>query len=359
MATKKLLIIADDYGAHDIIDNGIHQCIDNGVIDGTDAFVTHESSEERLKFLITEYKDKIASGDFIVGLHLNLNVGGPINGVNPYNETTEKKKHKQFKKYLKLITKDNPNHNQAPLFKFGGAVGLVNNIKKLETDYLEFIAAEMIAQFNEFKRIVGRYPSHVSSHNGIFQGTEKIYRFMSQFCKENKIRMRCPTLMLFDPDHGDLWNDQPKQKLYPLILMSLVTKLPAELNLENGADTAHLWTKYHLKDVFVKDCEDDLTSTHYCVEHFFRNGAAPHPENIIKKISLDPEAKTYELIVHPVKYYHIDARNTLPAGIENSETKIQDRNVERETLVSGQVGELMEKYKIERLVMPPIVGEPV
>jgi predicted glycoside hydrolase/deacetylase ChbG (UPF0249 family) len=52
MATKQLLIIADDYGAHNIIDNGIHQCIDNGVIDGTDAFVARESSEER--FLFTE-----------------------------------------------------------------------------------------------------------------------------------------------------------------------------------------------------------------------------------------------------------------------------------------------------------------
>jgi predicted glycoside hydrolase/deacetylase ChbG (UPF0249 family) len=354
MATKKLLIIADDYGAHNIIDNGIHQCIKNGVIDGTDVFVTHESSEERLKFLIDAYKDKIASGEFIVGLHLNLNVGGPIIAQNPYNQSTEKEKHKQFKKYLRLITKDNPTNPHAPLFKFSRAIGLVNNLRKLETDYLEFIEAEMIAQFNEFKRIVGRYPGHVSSHNGIFQATEKIYRFMSKFCKENQIRMRCPTLMIFEKDFGDTWKDNPVQDLYPKWLISGLATVPIEIGALNGAEISHIWTKFQLKEVFVQDVNEGLTSTNYCVEHFFRNGAAPHPENIIKKISLDPFDKTYELIVHPVKYYSLNERNTLPAGIENSAAKIKDRDVERDTLVSGMVKEFMDKYTIERLVMPPI-----
>ena len=354
---KKLLIIADDYGAHNIIDNGIHECIKNGVIDGTDAFVTHESSEERLKFLAEEFKDKIASGEFVVGLHLNLNVGGPINVENPYNETTEKEKYKKFKKYLKLITKDNPTNPQAPLFKFGGAFGLVNNLRKLETDYLEFIEAEMIAQFNEFKRIVGRYPSHVSSHNGIFQATEKIYRFMSQFCKENHIPMRCPTLMIFDKDFGDTWKDNPVQDLYPKWLISSLATIPVEIGVLNGAEISHIWTKFQLKDVFLKDVNEGLISTNYCVEHFFRNGSAPHPENIIKKISLNPNDKTYELIVHPVKYYSLNERNTLPPGIENSAAKIKDRFVERETLVAGQVKGFMDKYFVERLVMPPIGGD--
>lgn len=348
---KQLLIIADDYGAHDIIDNGIHECIDKGVIDGTDAFVTHETSKKRLEDLLEKYKSKIASGDFIVGLHLTLNVGAPIIQVNPYPENDIKYAH--FNSYLELIS---ANKGIVREFKYAKAKGLLSILQTLENNYLEYVEAEMIAQFERFKCIVGQYPSHVSSHNGIFQGTERIYRFMSKFCKENQIRMRCPTLLTFDPHKGKLWKDNPEQDLYPRAKINLLSSIPLNLSLFNGADLAHIWTKFQLNDVFLQDRKEGLISTNYCIEHFFKNGTIQKLRKILDKVRKDKEENSYELIVHPVACIiddHIGKiLEKIPFGIDNGKGLIEKRIKEKETLINENIRNAMHIRGIKRLEMP-------
>ena len=355
---KQLLIIADDYGAHDIIDNGIHECIKNGVIDGTDAFVTHESSKKRLEDLLEKYKSKIASGDFIVGLHLTLNVGAPIILVNPYSENDIKYAH--FNSYLELISANKvKNGSIVREFKYPKAKGLLSILQTLENGYLEHVEAEMIAQFERFKCIVGQYPSHVSSHNGIFQGTERIYRFMSKFCKENEIRMRCPTLLTFDPYKGKLWKDNPEQDLYPRAKIKLLSSIPLNLSLFNGADLAHIWTKFQLYDVFLQDCEEGLISTNYCIEHFFKNGTIQKLRKILDKVRKDKEENSYELIVHPVACIiddHIgEILEKIPFGIDNGKGLIEKRIKEKDTLINEKIRDVMKIRGIKRLEMTSIV----
>jgi predicted glycoside hydrolase/deacetylase ChbG (UPF0249 family) len=356
MATKKLLIIADDYGAHNIIDNGIHECIDKGVIDGTDAFVTHETSKKRLEDLLEKYKSKIASGDFIVGLHLNLNVGGPIIQVNPYPEIDIKYAH--FNSYLLLIS-DLTEIEDGKLFrkfKYAKAKDLVKNLLTLENEYIEFLEAEMIAQFNKFKDIVGHYPEHVSSHNGIFQATEKIYRFMSKFCNENQIHMRCPTLLTFDPDKGDLWKVNPEQDLYPEWGMNIAATAHLNDQLRVAAKMVINWTKNNLKKVHEQDRKDGLFSTDYCIEHFFKNGTIQKLRKILDKIHVDPKANSYELIVHPVTYNlnedFADIRRSIPFGIENGSELIKKRLKETKTLIAAKKENVMKDYEIQRFKIP-------
>lgn len=73
---SKLILTADDFGACDFIDNGIRSAIEGGAINCVSAFVTHESSRDRIEKLLQWRKDKHL--DFQVGLHFSITSGIPI-----------------------------------------------------------------------------------------------------------------------------------------------------------------------------------------------------------------------------------------------------------------------------------------
>lgn len=326
---KKLLIVADDYGVHSIIDNGIHKCIDAGVIDCTDIIVTHKSSKSRIKKLLSKYADKIEDKTLKLGLHLTLNVGAPANLFNPENPNDPK-----FIEFRQLISiKPQGKQDKDRVFRHPKARGIAKIALKLQNEYLEYIEKEMIAQFELFRKIVGRYPDHVSSHNGVFQATEPIYRVYSNFCKANNILMRCPTLMIFDPERQDDWDSDPKQKLFPIGQFIFIANFPPAGDLHDGAEEILDFTKNELKTEFDADVADGLWSTNYTVEHFFRNGSIGKLRKILNKIRDDQEPHSYELIVHPAYFTKMSQRKSLPAGIDRGKGVLRDRKQEMNTLI--------------------------
>jgi predicted glycoside hydrolase/deacetylase ChbG (UPF0249 family) len=346
---KELFVVADDYGVHNIIDTGIHKCIDAGTVDCADIIVTHESSKRRIKKLIKKYPDKIEKGELKLGLHLNLNVGGPANLDNDGNPDDPK-----FKEFLQLISvRPRGKANSDRRFRYDKVIPIVKMIRELQDDYLEFLQKEMEAQAQIFYDVVGRYPDHVSSHSGVYQGTEKIYRIYREFCEKRNILMRCPTLMIFDSEKKDLWKDKPKQKLFPMaafIFLKVAPDWPGDL--QEGAAEVFKWTKDDLKPEFESNVLEGLKTINYTVEHFYRNGSIRNLRKILDKIRHDREPNSYELVVHPAYWKNLSERDGLPDGINKGKGIMRDRKKELKTLLSGELRDAMNIRGIDSFKFP-------
>lgn len=332
---KKLFIVADDYGVHNLIDTGIHNCIDKDAVDCVAIIVTHESSKNRIKTLINKYPDRIQSGKLKIGLHLNVNVGSLV-----YKPTSSDLENPHFNDYLRFITKKRNSGNKGmKSFRHAKVDDFVGNLANLETIYLDFLKKEMWAQYHKMCAILSeifgedRKPDHISSHNGVFQGTQPLYENYSELCREEGIHMRNPTMLTFDSAIGQFWQNKPKQKLVPIGRLKIASKYPGDKHKKRrvGAKKVLDWIKNGQDSYFKADLIDGLQSTDYTMEHFYRNGEERHLVDILKKLG----DYSYEMIVHPMTYTNLNDRKGLPMGINKTKGVIRDRKKEMELLTSG------------------------
>lgn len=317
---KELLITADDFGVHSVIDNGIKMCIDAGVIDCVDVIVAYHSSKWRIRRLISEYKSKFDSGELKLGLHLSLTCGSPL-----YRHNDD---------YLKIIAKKKKiNKINRLIFKCNSALEIIPILDTLESKHLKSLENEMIAQYDKFVEITGHPPQHISSHIGIFHSTAKIYSFFSKFCKDRAIPMRCPSLLGLDKSMP-IWKRDPKQEMFP---QNHISKL---LLVDNGHKTWH-WIKEGVKPCFLASKKAGLSSTDFFIEHFYNQ---TKKESEQKKIMLNILDKignhSYEMVVHPVFFKHIsEYRKSKVAGITAG--KFNKRKAETLTLINNNLKDLM------------------
>ena len=307
---KKLLIVADDFGAHDVIDNGIRTVIRSGNVDCVDSFVTHWQSKERLERLMEEFENEITQGKLHLGLHLTLTCGTPLCTYEPY--------------FSDLTEDYEENGRVYKVFKHNEQIAAVSNIYQIQQTHYESLLEELDKQVQEFTRITGFKPAHLSSHLGVFQANSKIYNSVVEYCNDKGLQMRCPTLLGLN-DYRD-WHKDPKQKFFT----KHIKKVP------NGKSIWY-WMDDHINPVFLKDKERGLKSTDYFIEHFFRNAKEYYLNKILDKVQ-DHEDKSdgsdtvFEMVIHPVDFSHTDHLVSIPPGIHRIYHKMYQRRLEMRIL---------------------------
>lgn len=322
--THQLLITADDYGIFDPIDNGIERCIDK--LDCIDILVTHHSAERRIKGLIRRHRARIESGDLKLGLHLNLTCGGP--------------QYTGCKRYLRKISKVPKSgirefrRNSVQTF-----IPYLNNLLRKVPDGLE---AEIEAQYQTFKRITGREPFHVSSHEGVYSGHKDMYAMLKKFCVRRNIPMRCPTLINFITKDGfGPWRENEQ-----LMLTDASIKLLALF--EEGREVRR-WILKSGENIFGDDLSTGtVISNNYFVEHFFKQGSYDHLVELMERMSDTPSDNplSFEMVVHPVQIRkHSDYKN-IPKGINKKEKVLNARTKETEALYFADLDHLRMRFDL-------------
>jgi predicted glycoside hydrolase/deacetylase ChbG (UPF0249 family) len=158
--TKEIILTADDFGWTKKISDGIILAYEHGPITEISMSVNAPEVEHALNSIKSKND---------IGLHLNLTKFKPIskNNVN----SLMNRKTGEFK-----IVK-----TPEDLYKF------LTKAKKSEID------EEIYSQFDLFKELISRNPSHITSHHGV-HGDPKVLDTVIDIAKKYKIPVRLPIL---------------------------------------------------------------------------------------------------------------------------------------------------------------------
>ena len=322
MANNKLLITADDYGIFDPIDNGILEVADK--IDCIDILVTHHTLEKRVKKLFKLFGDRIEKGELRLGLHLNLTCGSP--------------QYTADKAYIRKIAKTRDSGRLE--FRRNSAVTFIPYLDNLLRRCKTGLEKEIEAQYETFKRVTGREPYHVSSHEGVYSGHEKLYQLCASFCKRKGIPMRSPTLSNYiTDDNFESWRVDHQQLLPPKLLNWMVL-------VDNGVQVRR-WILRKAEGEYIEDLKKGETYGHdFFVEHFFKLGSYDRLVKLMKRVSETDmgTSKSFEMVVHPVKYKKEVELENVPKGINPKPLKVRVK--EMEALQYADVKYLRDLYQL-------------
>jgi len=159
--TKEIILTADDFGWTKKVNDGIVLAYNHGPITEISMIVNAPEVEHALNSI--ESKNNI-------GLHLNITKFKPISKHN-LNSLVNKKS-REFKKIK----------NPQELYRY------LTTARKSEID------EEIYSQFDLFKKLTGRNPSHISSHHGI-HGDPKVLDTVIEIARKYKIPVRLPVWM--------------------------------------------------------------------------------------------------------------------------------------------------------------------
>jgi len=157
---KEIILTADDFGWAKKINEGIILAYEHGPI----TEISMSVNAPQVEHAINSIKSK---ND--IGLHLNLTKFKPISN---HADSLIDKKTKEFKKIK----------NSEELYKF------LTKAKKSDID------EEIYAQFDYFKELTGKNPSHITSHHGV-HGDPKVLDTVIDIAEKYKIPLRLPVWM--------------------------------------------------------------------------------------------------------------------------------------------------------------------
>lgn len=366
---KRVLITADDFGICDAIDGGIYDCIEkNDSLDCVDVFVNYEStesmklnasgnrkrwdksSEERIKAFVDKYRSRIESGNLKIGLHISLNSGSPMSLTSGNPDKIERR-------IRRTVCREVTDGSNIWEFKCQGVPAIAHKLNNLlrisERHGRNFLRNELEAQYKRFMEIMklsgleGYKPFHISSHNRIYGGIKETYDMLREFCDNQGVEMRCPTLLNHTRDEDmKLWKSE-KTKMVSDGQFSLISALGFLGPVQGGFKIAR-WLK-RMDETFQTDKEEGrLQSTEFFIEHFFLLGSPQNLKDIMTRVnnSNSDREQTYEMVVHPVKWDSSGDVDRIPRGVIHR--KFEKREIERQTLVKFSTKALRkEEYNIE------------
>ena len=257
---KKIIVTADDYGAHEYIDRGITIAAEAGCINTASCIVTFSRAEESIKRFIAFCKKK--NIEINLGIHLSLTAGKPLLG----NEVNS------------LISKDQEFMN-VNYFDY-------DKINPFEVYY------EANKQIETLKNIVeneGLKLDHITSHHGImtlFPDFLKIYLLLAA---KYALPVRNPILISREKIWGFRSSPMKREGMYRGFKI-----------LQNeGADQVLI----NASTISVKSLKSNL--------HVFNNGIARYPDHFIdtfykngskkrlkKILKYLPDSQKSEMVVH-------------------------------------------------------------
>lgn len=194
--SQNLIITADDYSAHPLIDEGIETAFDRGLITTVSAFTNMKDSVQKISQLHERFKDR----NIKIGVHLTITAGEAITG----------------RKARSITDPDSPpgkyqfsDLNELPL--------------KMIFSNLNVLEEELFAQIKVIKDL-GIEVDHISCHHGILFLYNNLFKIVTDLACD-------PELMT---------NDRPIP-IRPMMLLSKLTELDGyeESQMENqGEETA-------------------------------------------------------------------------------------------------------------------------
>ncbi len=253
---QKLIVTADDFGAHPYIDRGIREAVLAGCVNTVSALMTFKNSGEKLIQLATEVKNRNLNVYF--GVHLSLTAGSPVLG------------------------------DAVPsLTESDGKFYAVNAYDYDSTDPFE-IYKEAHAQIKLFTQ-TGLRLDHLSCHHGIMQLFPEYLKIYLLLAAEFKVPIRNPVLISREKIKGYKLSAMKREGLFRG-LECIINKGFCQVLINTGTLSSE--GIKHKMQVFkggrVK-CPDHFIDT------FYKNGDKKHLEKILRYL---PKGKKSELVVH-------------------------------------------------------------
>lgn len=330
--SKNLIITADDYTAHPVIDEGIELGIERGLVNTIAAFTNMPGSPEKIKALWDKYKDK----GIRIGVHLSVTAGEALT-----------------KNKARAITdSDSPpgkflfcGPGQVPLDKF------FNNLNVLED--------ELFAQLKVVKDL-GLEIDNISCHHGILFLYTDLFKVVTD--------LAC---------HPELMTNGRPIPLRPLMLTSRL-ELPGyeessmestgeitalQLLANNGFTTLKgmLTSSKKICDKILDLRKSGIYSPDLMIDTYYKRAHRFNLKRIVKKlpkVKFDPNRrhyienhpfkrddkfKIYELVVHLASRGMQDGDPAAPNGVDSGYFKGRKKELD---VLSDRLLENMDKFDV-------------
>ena len=148
---KKIIVNADDFGLTVGVSEGIVEAFKNGIVTSTTLMVTQPGAKAAVE--LSRENPKLG-----IGLHMTFDKGKALTGVS-------------------TLTDENGNLKSSKSL-------LEPGVK--EEDFYK----EILAQYEEFKKLMGKEPTHVDSHHHIHSRNPEAFKATTRFCTENNMKRR-------------------------------------------------------------------------------------------------------------------------------------------------------------------------
>ncbi len=197
---KKIIINADDFGLTIGVNEGIVEAFKNGVVTSTTLMVNQPYAKEAVE--LSKENPKLG-----IGLHMTFDKGKALTGVSTLTDENGNLKHS--KNLLEPGVK--------------------------EEDFYK----EILAQYEEFKKLMGKEPTHVDSHHHIHMRNPEAFKAMKRFCTEKNIKHRDDKNLIGRFYGADVGED-------------MLIQLIEEKNKENNYDILEVMTHPGKNDKFLE-----------------------------------------------------------------------------------------------------------
>lgn len=253
---RKLIVTADDFGAHPFIDRGIREAVLAGCVNTVSALMVFKNAGEKLIQLATEAKNRNLNVNY--GVHLSFTAGSPV-----------------LSESVPSLT--------GPDGKFYD----VNAYDYDSTDPFE-VYEEARAQIKSFTQ-TGLRLDHLSCHHGIMQLFPEYFKIYLLLAAEFKVPVRNPVLISRERIKGYKFSDMKNEGLF-WGLECIMNKgfYPVLVNTGTLSCEGLKRKMQVFKGGRVK-CPDHFIDT------FYRKGNKKQLENILRYL---PKGEKSELVVH-------------------------------------------------------------
>ncbi|MBN1599904.1 MAG: ChbG/HpnK family deacetylase [Bacteroidales bacterium] len=252
---KKLIVTADDFGAHDFIDAGIKEAVSAKCVNTISVITTFPDSKKRIEEYAEECRSKAPDVKF--GIHLSFNAGSPV-----------------LKNEVSSLTKNG---------KFMG----VNSYDYDKVDTFD-VYKEAEAQI---KLVIdaGVEPNHVSCHCGIMGLFPDFFKVYLLLAAKYELPIRNPILISREKIWGFRFSGMKREGLYRGI----------KIVESKGLDQALVNIASLTGDSITRKMKifngGNVTCPDYFIDTFYKNGSESRLKKILDKM---PDNATSEMVVH-------------------------------------------------------------
>ncbi len=261
MASKKVIITADDFGYHNHIDDAIIHCASKKVLSNVACFANGEQT-----YLANKIHQLIeANNEIGIGVHLTISSYKPlIQVLTPFSE--EKENNFYFK-----------NSNEL-------------NFKKITAHKIQ-IKSELQLQIDVLNQLLASFDKKVdnlSVHHNIFYFDKELFKIFIEIANENNLPIRCPKRCTLLVQFKEIQDFEP---FFPEIGKEGFSILP--LKYYSKALYANL--KIGVKNRLELMNQSNINSTDYFMVNLYGNQKIEIAEAFYKNLA---DHETGEQIMH-------------------------------------------------------------
>lgn len=329
--SKNLIITADDYTAHPLIDEGIAQGIEMGLVNTVAAFTNMPDSALKIESLWDKYKDKIR-----IGVHLSVTAGEALIGNRARAITDPDSPPGKFRFC---------GPGEVPLDMF------FNNLNVVEE--------EVYAQLKVVKNL-GLEIDHISCHHGILFLYSNLFKIVTDLACHPDLMTNGKPIPLRTPMLTSKL-ELPGYEDSEMESMGEITALKLLANNGLKAFSGVMTGTKKISQKIIDLRENDLHLPDFMIDTYYKRAHPSNLKRIIKKlpkVKFDPckrhyienhpfkkdnKFKIYELVVHLASrgWQHGDA--PVPNGVEGGYFKGRRKELD---VLADSLHQHMDKFDV-------------